>query len=372
MTEDAVVGRPRRAAGRRRGGGRAAGCPGLWIAVVVVYPVASLLFRLRYRHAERIPPPGPVLLVVNHVSILDPLACARLVWDNGRVPHFLAKESVFKGLAGPLLRSAGQIPVARFTADAHEALHAAEADLAAGNLVVIYPEGSVTRDPDWWPMEARTGVARLALTTDAVVLPVAQWGPQRVHDYHRKKLHLRLRTPADYLVGEPVDLSAQRAEVRAGQPLTVELLKETTDLIMSRVRDQLAELRGETRAVDLPPPPAHASCPATCRGAPHDAGGGARRRFLGHDLREGARRRRLRRDAARPPAGAGEGDHRGRREPDYLPGIRLPAAVRATADRRGGAAGRGDRRPRRALAVAAREPDRAGRRCCRRTRPCSR
>jgi 1-acyl-sn-glycerol-3-phosphate acyltransferase len=217
----------------------------LRVAVAVVYPLSALLFRLRYRHPERIPPSGPVLLVINHISILDPLACARLVWDSGRVPHFLAKQSVFRGPGGPLLRGAGQIPVARFTADAHEALHAAEADLAAGNVVVIYPEGSVTRDPDWWPMEARTGVARLALTTDAVVLPVAQWGAQRAHDYHRKKFHLRLRTPADFLVGEPVDLSAQRARLGAGQSLTPELLKGTTDLIMSRVRDQLAELRGE-------------------------------------------------------------------------------------------------------------------------------
>ena len=88
--------------------------------IVVVYPVASLMFRLRYRHAERIPPRGPVLLVANHVSILDPLACARLVFDNGRLPHFLAKQSVFKGFAGTLLRSAGQIPVARYSADAHE------------------------------------------------------------------------------------------------------------------------------------------------------------------------------------------------------------------------------------------------------------
>ncbi len=227
----------------------------LWIAVVVVHPLAALLFRLRYRHPERIPATGPVLLVINHISILDPLACARLVWDNGRVPHFLAKESVFRGPGGPLLRSAGQIPVARFTADAHEALHAAEADLAAGNVVVIYPEGSVTRDPDWWPMESRTGVARLALTTDAVVLPVAQWGPQWTHDYHRKKLHLRLRTPADYLVGEPIDLSLQRARLRTGQPLTGELLKETTDLIMTRVRDQLAELRGEPAPTAFHPRP---------------------------------------------------------------------------------------------------------------------
>jgi 1-acyl-sn-glycerol-3-phosphate acyltransferase len=222
---------------------------GMIAAIVVIYPVSALMFRLRYRHAERLPPEGPVLLVANHVSILDPLACARLVFDSGRLPHFLAKQSVFRGLAGTLLRNAGQIPVARFSDAAHEALDAAKADLDAGNVVVIYPEGSVTRDPDWWPMQARTGVARLALTTDAVVLPVAQWGPQEVHDYHRKKLRLRFRAPAEYLVGEPVDLSAQRARARGARTLSADLLRETTDLIMVRVRDQLAELR------DVPPPP---------------------------------------------------------------------------------------------------------------------
>jgi 1-acyl-sn-glycerol-3-phosphate acyltransferase len=228
---------------------------GMVAAIVLVYPFASLMFRLRYRHADRLPPRGPVLLVANHVSILDPIACARLVFDNGRLPHFLAKQSVFKGFVGTLLRSAGQIPVVRFSADAHTALDAAKADLDAGNLIVIYPEGSVTRDPDWWPMQARTGVARLALTTDAVVLPVAQWGPQRVHDYHRKKLRLRFRAPADYLVGEPIDLSAARAKVRDGGPLSAELLRETTDLIMSRVRDQLAELRQEPAPLTFHPRP---------------------------------------------------------------------------------------------------------------------
>jgi 1-acyl-sn-glycerol-3-phosphate acyltransferase len=228
---------------------------GMVAAILVIYPVSALMFKLRYRHGERIPPSGPVLLVANHVSVLDPLACARLVFDNGRLPHFLAKQSVFRGFAGTLLRSAGQIPVARFSADAHEALAAAKADLDAGNVVVIYPEGSVTRDPDWWPMQARTGVARLALTTDAVVLPVAQWGPQEVHDYHRKKLRLRFRAPADYLVGEPVDLSALRAEVRAGRALSTDLLRETTDVIMVRVREQLAELRGLQAPVSFHPRP---------------------------------------------------------------------------------------------------------------------
>jgi 1-acyl-sn-glycerol-3-phosphate acyltransferase len=241
--------------------------PALWLCFVVVYPVASLVFRLRYRHPERFPRTGPVIVVANHVSVLDPLACARLVWDCGRVPHFLAKASVFKGPAGSILRAAGQIPVARGSAEARRSLSAAQADLAAGNVVVIYPEGSVTRDPGWWPMQARTGVARLALTTNAAVVPVAQWGPQRVHDYHAKKLHLRLRAPADYLVGEPLDLEDLRAQVRAGRPLSGELLREVTDRMMGAVRDQLAELRGE------PAPPTSAAGPT--RSLPGDLPGSA-------------------------------------------------------------------------------------------------
>lgn len=228
----------------------------LWLCIVVIHPVSTLLFRLRYRHAERIPVTGPVLVVANHVSVLDPLACARLVFDRGRIPHFLAKEAVFVGLAGTILRAAGQIPVARYSTAARGALTAAEADLRAGNVIVVYPEGSVTRDPRWWPMQARTGAAHLALTSDAVVVPVAQWGPQRVHDYHTRKLHLRLRTPVDHLVGEPIDLSDLRAEVRAGRPLDAALLRETTELMMTKVRDQLAELRNEPAPPTFHPAPA--------------------------------------------------------------------------------------------------------------------
>jgi 1-acyl-sn-glycerol-3-phosphate acyltransferase len=231
------------------------------LCVLVVYPVSVLVFRIRYRHLERIPATGGVLLVANHVSVLDPLACGRLVWDSGRVPHFLAKDSVFTGLAGTILRAAGQIPVSRGTSAAGSSVHAAKAALDSGDVVVIYPEGSVTRDPDWWPMQARSGVARLALTTDAVVLPVAQWGPQRVHDYHSKRLHLRLRTPADYLVGEPVDLSAQRAAVRAGQPLSGELLRSVTDQLMVQVRTQLGELRGERPPTEFHPRPVRSVSP---------------------------------------------------------------------------------------------------------------
>ena len=250
-----------------------------------------------------------------------------------------------------------------------------KADLDAGNVVVIYPEGSVTRDPDWWPMQARTGVARLALTTDAVVLPVAQWGPQRVHDYHRKKLHLRFRAPADYLVGEPIDLSAPAGR-RCGpaRPLSAELLRETTDLIMAPRARPAGRAARRARAADLPPAAAARAARRPVRGAPHDARRGPGRRLLGDDVREGARRRRLRRHAARPPAGAGQGDHRGRREP-RLP-ARHPAARRrcaATADAGGGADGR--RRsssspcPSQSLRDNLTELDAAA---ARRTRPCCR
>lgn len=269
MTQDGFpgTGMSRRAGAVSRWRTRRPMSPALALCVAVVYPATLVLFRVRYRHAERLPRTGPVLLVANHVSVLDPLACARLVWDCGRVPHFLAKDAVFVGLAGRILRAAGQIPVARGRTDARTSLAAAADDLAAGNVVVIYPEGSVTRDRQWWPMSARTGVARLALTTEAVVLPVAQWGPQRVHDYHAKKLHLRLRAPADYLVGEPVDLDDLRAQVRAGRPLTGELLREVTDRLMGAVREQLAELRGE------PAPPATAPHPP--RTLPGDLPGSA-------------------------------------------------------------------------------------------------
>ncbi|MEI4272790.1 lysophospholipid acyltransferase family protein [Klenkia sp. LSe6-5] len=217
----------------------------LAMCLAVVWPVTTVLYDLRLRHAERIPATGGVLLVANHVSVLDPLSCAMLVYDAGRVPRFLAKHAVFKGLAGTILRSAGQIPVYRGTSAAQSSMSAAEQALADGEVVIIYPEGSVTRDPDWWPMEPRSGAARLALASDAVVVPLAQWGPQRVHDYHEKKLHLRLRTRADYLVGEPVDLDDLRAQVRAGRPVTAALLHETTDRLMGRVRAQLGEVRGE-------------------------------------------------------------------------------------------------------------------------------
>ena len=216
---------------------------GFWLglAVVVIYPVISLFFKVRWRGREHVPRTGGAIVVVNHVSYVDPLVFARFVWDSGRIPRFLAKDSLFRiFFVGRVLRGAGQIPVSRGTADAQTSLKHAVAALARGEVVCIYPEGTVTKDPDYWPMIGRTGVARLALATDVPVIPVAQWGPQEAVDVDVRRFKLFPRHEVTCQAGPPVDLSAYR-----GRPMTSEVLREVTDEIMLRVRDTLAELRGE-------------------------------------------------------------------------------------------------------------------------------
>jgi 1-acyl-sn-glycerol-3-phosphate acyltransferase len=165
---------------------------------------------------------------------------ARLVWDSGRIPRFLVKGGAFDivGL-GRILRGAHQIPVYRGTEDAGEALGAAVTALAAGEAVVIYPEGTITTDPAQWPMEARTGIARLVLLSpDTPVVPVGQWGAQRRPALPWWRRLGRRNVVA--CVGTPLDLNRYR-----GREPSRETLREITDVIMAAVREQVADLRAE-------------------------------------------------------------------------------------------------------------------------------
>lgn len=227
----------------------------IWFSVVIVKPTVSLLFKVRWRGREHIPASGGTILVANHVSQADWLTFARFVWDSGRIPRFLAKESLFRVPAvGGVLRGARQIPVSRGTSAARNSLDAAVDALHRGECVCIYPEGTTTKDPEWWPMVPRTGVARLALSTDVPVIPVAQWGPQQLLDVERRRFRPLPRHEAVTLAGPPVDLSPYR-----GRPLTAELLREVTDVIMVAVRDLLGEVRSQT-------PPDHFYRRPTARG----------------------------------------------------------------------------------------------------------
>ncbi|WP_260853476.1 1-acyl-sn-glycerol-3-phosphate acyltransferase [Kocuria palustris] len=169
------------------------------------------LARRTVEHAERIPAEGACLIVANHVTEIDPVTVGLTVVDAGRVPRFLAKESLFRiPVLGHLLRRIGQVPVHRGTRDSVRALGTARERLAEGGAVVIYPEGTLTRDPERWPMHSYPGAARLALGLGIPVIPVAHWGDQEILGRDRDwRPHASLWPPkrVRVRVGEPVDLS---------------------------------------------------------------------------------------------------------------------------------------------------------------------
>jgi 1-acyl-sn-glycerol-3-phosphate acyltransferase len=209
----------------------------------VTKPFLWTFTRPRWRGLENIPAEGGVIIVANHVTILDPLTLAHAVYDGARrTPSFLAKSELFKvPVIGTLLRKSGQIPVYRRTRDAVNSLREAEAAVAEGECVIIYPEGTCTRDPDGWPMVAKTGVARLVLASGVPVIPVAHWGTQAMLRYGSKRLHAFPPKRVEAIAGEPIDLSPYE-----GVEPTKEVLREITDLLMTKVTELLAEIRGET------------------------------------------------------------------------------------------------------------------------------
>ncbi|HVX43375.1 MAG TPA: lysophospholipid acyltransferase family protein [Mycobacteriales bacterium] len=216
---------------------------GFWIrlCVVLIRPFDGLMFKLRWNGEQNVPPTGGVILAANHVSYADPLTFVRFVWDSGRIPRILIKDSLFRvPLIGAVMRGAKQIPVTRGSSTASSSLEGAVAAIEAGEALCVYPEGTVTRDPDWWPMRSRTGAARLALQTRAPVIPIAQWGAQFAYDKYNHKISLLPRKKIEITAGPPVDLSAYY-----DRPVTAELLREVTDVIMRAIRDELATIRGE-------------------------------------------------------------------------------------------------------------------------------
>jgi 1-acyl-sn-glycerol-3-phosphate acyltransferase len=222
---------------------------GFWVgfAAVFFYPIGWLAGRARYQGREHIPAEGGAIIVANHISHIDPIFSGLVVHTARRVPRFLAKHSLWSvPVLGAVLRGSGQIPVYRDTADAQSSLRAGTAALNEGKVVVIYPEGTISRDPAGWPMQSRTGVARLALSTDVPVVPTVHWGTREVLDGYNKKFRPLPRTTITVRCGEPVDLSAYR-----GRPMDATLLREVTDLLMTRVRELLADVRGEVAPTEF-------------------------------------------------------------------------------------------------------------------------
>ena len=214
-------------------------------SVIVIRLVVHTLLRNKWGGREHVPRSGGVILAVNHLSYLDFAPDGVFIHACGRYPVFMIKSSAFelKGIGG-FLRKAGQLPVHRGSGDAALVLEEAEKRLAEGAAVIFYPEGTTTLDRAWWPMAARTGVARLALATGAPVIPVANWGTQAIVPFGTRKLRLFPRKTVHVMAGPPVDLSQW-----SGQQDSAKALRAATDAIMAQVTDLVGQLRGET-----PPP----------------------------------------------------------------------------------------------------------------------
>jgi 1-acyl-sn-glycerol-3-phosphate acyltransferase len=214
---------------------------GFWrrLAVMLVIPVLQVWTRHTWTGQENLPASGGVILAPNHVSHFDPLVVAHFVYRSGRWPRFLGKASIWKvPVVGFMLRKTLQIPVERGSVEAVRSLDVLVDAIAQGGVVIVYPEGTTTREPNLWPMRGKTGAARLALATGAPVVPVANWGAERVFDPRTGKLRLGLRTPVSVTAGKPVDLSRW-----AGAAPSRAVLDEMTEAIMLAIRDLLTEIR---------------------------------------------------------------------------------------------------------------------------------
>ncbi|HEY6740345.1 MAG TPA: lysophospholipid acyltransferase family protein [Actinopolymorphaceae bacterium] len=215
-------------------------------AVAVLRPLLTAATSREWRGMENIPRTGGFVAVANHLSYVDPLVLGHFIHDCGRAVRYLAKASLFEvPLLGRFLRSAGQIPVYRGQRRAGDSLEEACVAVERGECVVIMPEGTITRDPDLWPMVGRSGAARVALRTGCPVIPLGQWGPQDLLAPYSKRLRLLPRKAMKVLAGTPVDLDEWR-----GLDLTPKIARLATERIMKRITSLVEELRAEAAPVE--------------------------------------------------------------------------------------------------------------------------
>lgn len=215
-----------------------------WLLAALVIPPVSLLAKIITIDAHKLPRTGAFVLAPNHYSELDPLIVAMSVYRTGRLPRFMAKSSLFKiPVLGWVLKRTGMIPVARSSsaAAAKQTLLQSRELVENGRGVIVYPEGTLTRDPDLWPMRGKSGAVRLALSGEIPLIPMAQWGTQEIMGRYQKGLSLwPLRKRVHVIIGDPVDLSDLKG--RAGEHAA---LLEATDRLMKAITALLEQLRDE-------------------------------------------------------------------------------------------------------------------------------
>lgn len=219
-----------------------------FLSRLILAPLARLIFRPHIIGKGNVPASGPVLIASNHLSFIDSVVITLVA---PRSVSFLAKASYFtgSGIRGWISRvfftSIGAIPVERGAGSAaQDALDSGLGVLRAGGAFAIYPEG--TRSLDGRIYKGRTGVAWLALTSGAVVVPVALTGTQ-----HLQPVGSRLPRLAKVTVefGAPLDLSSH------GRADSGRARRKATDEVM----DAIQRMSGQAPAGVYNEPPATVS-----------------------------------------------------------------------------------------------------------------
>jgi 1-acyl-sn-glycerol-3-phosphate acyltransferase len=209
--------------------------PTYLFAKAILKPFLAGWFRWYIEGLENIPRKGPAIVAFNHIAYLDPLVAAYVIDRCKRRPRFLAKSDLFedKRIAW-ILKGAGQIEVRRGTREAPMALDKAFDALDRDQLIVIFPEGTITTDPELSPMAAKSGAARLSLGSGVPVIPAALWGTANVWAKGYSK-NWRPRQQVCVRVGEPVELT--------GDPSSPEAWAEGGRRIMEEISALVASLR---------------------------------------------------------------------------------------------------------------------------------
>lgn len=226
-----------------------------WPLAVVVMPLVGLFAKIEIEGGENLPEDGAYVLAPNHYSNFDPLVVAVIVWRLGRAPRFMAKESLFRvPVLGAALRACGMVPVSRGSsaAAARETIRNAEQLVEHGRGVIVYPEGTLTRDPDLWPMRGKTGAVRLAAAGGIPLVPMAHWGVQEIMPRYGKLRLWPLRRRVRVALGSAIDVEKMGAE----ETRPSSLVAATAD-VMDRIASLLAPLRGETPPTERWNPSSH-------------------------------------------------------------------------------------------------------------------
>ncbi|WP_193071747.1 MULTISPECIES: lysophospholipid acyltransferase family protein [unclassified Brevibacterium] len=214
-------------------------------AATSAYGLMRTATKMTVENSENLPPRGTgAIVAAYHANHLDPILVGLALWRNGRVPHFLAKSTLFSGALGVILKGLGQIPVLRASAQAGDSLDYAKEALARGETVVIYPEGTLTKDEEFWPQHFKSGTARLALETGAQIIPVAHWGLNGIYPRGAKLPKFRPMSNTSVVRFGPAlsydDLWGHRDE------------KRSKTLLTKRLTNTIAVMVGELSGRELP------------------------------------------------------------------------------------------------------------------------